>query len=650
MNTQISLTEALSQSGLESIDYVILFTYLIMLVSLGVFLSFNRETKNTNDYFLAGNTLTWWAVGASLIAANISAEQLIGMAGTAYADGIAIAAYEIMAAITLLLIGKFLLPIMMEQRIFTMPQFLRKRYNSGVGLAFSILWLFLYIFINLTTVAWLGALAIEQIMGLQGLIIEMGFFHISARIIIIIALFAIAGLYSIHGGMTSVAWTDVMQVVFIIGGGLATAYYALGAVAGDDGSISEGFQKLCNFAIDREYAKDAHFHLIIQESHNASAYDNVPGIAAIVGGLWLTNLCYWGFNQYITQKGLAAYSIHEAQKGFLFAGMLKLLMPFIVLIPGICAFYITQYGDTNLQDAIKVSDEAYPWFIKNFMPTGIKGLAFVALAAAVISSLASMLNSTSTIFTIDIYRKYINPEASDRKLVVMGRTAAILALIIALISAAPLLGELDQAFQYIQEYSAFLYPGIAIVFGLGLLWKRASGTAAIWITILTLPLGIIFKFIFPSVPFQFRAGYVFMILLILFVTISLNSKKVIPSQSILKPAHDLMKRWGYILAGVAIASVVAATIVSCSMLLLPSDATPENNILAYLNDIGFQAFYFFGFLAGACALLCLSNARSPYQDSKALPINIALFSTTRGYTYGALSVCIVSLIIYIILW
>lgn len=650
MNTQMSLTEALSQSGLESIDYVILFTYLIMLVSLGVFLSFNRETKNTNDYFLAGNTLTWWAVGASLIAANISAEQLIGMAGTAYADGIAIAAYEIMAAIALLLIGKFLLPIMMEQRIFTMPQFLRKRYNSGVGLAFSILWLFLYIFINLTTVAWLGALAIEQIMGLQGLIIEMGFFHISARIIIIIALFAIAGLYSIHGGMTSVAWTDVMQVVFIIGGGLATAYYALLAVAGDDGSISEGFQKLCNFAIDREYAKDAHFHLIIQESHNASAYDNVPGIAAIVGGLWLTNLCYWGFNQYITQKGLAAYSIHEAQKGFLFAGMLKILMPFIVLIPGICAFYITQYGDTNLQDAMKVSDEAYPWFIKNFMPTGIKGLAFVALAAAVISSLASMLNSTSTIFTIDIYRKYINPEASDRKLVVMGRTAAILALIIALISAAPLLGELDQAFQYIQEYSAFLYPGIAIVFGLGLLWKRASGTAAIWITILTLPLGIIFKFIFPSVPFQFRAGYVFMILLILFVTISLNSKKVIPSQSILKTAQDLMKRWGYIMGGVAIASVVAATIVSCSMLLLPSDATPENNILAYLNDIGFQAFYFFGFLAGACALLCLSNARSPYQDPKALTINIALFSTTRGYTYGALSVCIVSLIIYIILW
>lgn len=650
MNTQISLTEALSQSGLESIDYVILFTYLIMLVSLGVFLSFNRETKNTNDYFLAGNTLTWWAVGASLIAANISAEQLIGMAGTAYVDGIAIAAYEIMAAIALLLIGKFLLPIMMEQRIFTMPQFLRKRYNSGVGLAFSILWLFLYIFINLTTVAWLGALAIEQIMGLQGLIIEMGFFHISARIIIIIALFAIAGLYSIHGGMTSVAWTDVMQVVFIIGGGLATAYYALGAVAGDNGSISEGFQKLCNFAIDREYAKDAHFHLIIQQSHNASAYDNVPGIAAIVGGLWLTNLCYWGFNQYITQKGLAAYSIHEAQKGFLFAGMLKILMPFIVLIPGICAFYITQYGDTNLQDAIKVSDEAYPWFIKNFMPTGIKGLAFVALSAAVISSLASMLNSTSTIFTIDIYRKYINPEASDKKLVVIGRTSAILALIIALVSAAPLLGELDQAFQYIQEYSAFLYPGIAIVFGLGLLWKRASGTAAIWITILTIPLGILFKFIFPDVPFQFRAGYVFMILLILFVTISLNSKKVIPSQSILKAAHDLMKRWGYIMGGVAIASIVAATIVSCSMLLLPSDATPENNILAYLNDIGFQAFYFFGFLAGACALLCLSNARSPYQDSKALPINIALFSTTRGYTYGALSVCIVSLIIYIILW
>ncbi len=650
MNTQMSLTEALSQSGLESIDYVILFTYLIMLISLGVFLSFNRETKNTTDYFLAGNTLTWWAVGASLICANISAEQFIGMSGTAYADGIAIAAYEFMAAVSLIIVGKFLLPIMMEQRIFTMPQFLRKRYSDRVGLAFSILWLFLYIFVNLTTVAWLGALAIEKILGLQGLSISIGGIVLSARFIIIFALITISGLYSIHGGMTSVAWTDVMQLTFIIGGGLATAYYALVAVGGEDGGLSVGLEKLSHFAIDREYAKDAHFHLIIQESHAPDAFNSVPGIAAIVGGLWLTNLSYWGFNQYITQKGLTAFSTHEAQKGFLFAGLLKLVIPIIVLVPGICAFYITQYGDPNLQDAIHVSDEAYPWFIKNFIPTGIKGLAFVALSAAVISSLASMLISTSTIFTIDIYRKYINPEANDKRLVAIGRGSAVIALLFALFAAAPLLGELDQAFLYIQEYSGFLYPGIVIVFGLGLLWKRASGTAAIWVTILTIPLGVMFKLIFPEVAFQFRAGYVFILLLVLFVTISINSKKAETSQTIPKLGRDLLKRWGIILGVISIASIVAAAFVSFGCRLLPTEATPENNFIAYLHDIGFQAFYFFGFLTGACAIASYSNARSPYQDPKALPINLALFSSTRGYTYGSIAICIISLIVYIMFW
>ena len=650
MNTQIGLTEALGQSGLESIDYVILFTYLVMLICLGVFLSYNRETKSTNDYFLAGNTLTWWAVGASLIAANISAEQLIGMAGTGYADGIAIAAYEIMAAVALVIIGKFMLPIMMEQRFFSMPQFLRNRYTNGVGLSFSILWLFLYIFINLTSVAWLGALAIEQIMGFQGLAVSIGGLEVSARLIIIIALFAIAGLYSIHGGMTSVAWTDVMQVVFIIGGGLATAYYAIGAVAGDDGTISEGWNRLLNFAIDREYAKDTHFHLIIQESHNAAAYDNVPGIAAVVGGIWLTNLSYWGFNQYITQKGLAAYSIHEAQKGFMFAALLKMIIPFIVLIPGLCAFYITQYGDTTLQNSIHVSDEAYPWFLKNFIPTGIKGLGFVALVAAVVSSLASMLNSTSTIFTIDIYRKYINPDASDKRLVNVGRASAIVALLLALVSATPLLGELDQAFLYIQEYSGFLYPGITIVFGLGLLWKRASKTAAIWITILTIPIGILFKLLLPHVAFIFREGYVSMILLVLFITISLCSQKTQPSQSIPKLGRDIMRKWSYILGVIAVVLIIAATIVCVGYLLLPAEATPENNLIAYLNDIGFQAFFFFGCLVGACAILLFTNAKSPKEDTKALSINLALFSTTRGYTYGAIIVCAISLIMYIVLW
>ena len=652
MNTQMSFTEALGQSGLESIDFVIIFTYIIMLISLGVFLSYNRETKNTNDYFLAGNTLTWWAVGMSLIAANISAEQIIGMCGSAYADGIAIAAYEIMAAIALLIIGKFLLPLMMDLRYFTMPQFLRNRYNDGVGLAFSILWLFLYIFVNLTTVGWLGALAIEQIMGFQGLAIDFGWFTLSIRMVIIIALFVIAGLYSIHGGMTSVAWTDVFQVVFIVGGGLATTYFALNAVAGEGGTISDGLERLYYFTIDREYAKDIHFHLIIQESRNASAFNNVPGIAAVVGGLWLTNLSYWGFNQYITQKGLAAYSIHEAQKGFLFAGFLKLLIPFIVLIPGLCAFYITQYGDPNLHDAIQVSDESYPWFIKNFIPTGIKGLAFVSLTAAVVSSLASMLNSTSTIFTIDIYRKYIDKDASDKRLVGVGRTSALLALIIAVVSATPLLGELDQAFQYIQEYSGLIYPGIVIVFGLGLLWKRASSTAAIWITILTIPLGVVLKMLLPQIPFLLRQGYVSIILMVLFITISLSSKKahMDPSQTIPKLGRQLMVRWAKILGIVAALSIFSALVVTIGGIFLPAGATPDNNVFAYLNDIGFEAFYFFGVLTGTCAVFLFSNANSPKQDPKALPINLALFSTTRGYTWGTITVCIITLLFYILMW
>ena len=436
-----NITQALASSGFKTIDFLILVAYLVILIGLGLFLSRNKKgkEKTANDYFLAGNTLTWWAVGASLIAANISAEQFIGMSGTGYRDGIAIAAYEIMAAVTLVVIGKFLLPIMLERKIFTIPQFLRERYNDGVGLAFSILWLFLYVFVNLTSVAWLGALAIEQILGLQGISVEIFGFTISIRMIIILLLFVIAGIYSIYGGLASVAWTDVMQVTFLVGGGLITAYVALkemGNVFGTDafGALSKVYADLTTGA----HATDVHFHLVIQQSHNPEAFANVPGIAAVVGGVWLTNLGYWGFNQYIIQKGLAAKSVDEAKKGLIFAGFLKILIPFIVVLPGICAYYIMQnpgmFSGMNLAGKINVADDAYPWLIRNFTPTGIKGLSFAALAAAIISSLASMFNSTSTLFTMDIYKKYINPEANDHKLVNVGRLVSICALIIALIA------------------------------------------------------------------------------------------------------------------------------------------------------------------------------------------------------------------------
>ena len=651
-----NITQALASSGFKTIDFLILVAYLVILIGLGLFLSRNKKgkEKTANDYFLAGNTLTWWAVGASLIAANISAEQFIGMSGTGYRDGIAIAAYEIMAAVTLVVIGKFLLPIMLERKIFTIPQFLRERYNDGVGLAFSILWLFLYVFVNLTSVAWLGALAIEQILGLQGISVEIFGFTISIRMIIILLLFVIAGIYSIYGGLASVAWTDVMQVTFLVGGGLITAYVALkemGNVFGTDafGALSKVYADLTTGA----HATDVHFHLVIQQSHNPEAFANVPGIAAVVGGVWLTHLGYWGFNQYIIQKGLAAKSVDEAKKGLIFAGFLKILIPFIVVLPGICAYYIMQnpgmFSGMNLAGKINVADDAYPWLIRNFTPTGIKGLSFAALAAAIISSLASMFNSTSTLFTMDIYKKYINPEANDHKLVNVGRLVSICALIIALIAVKPLLGGLDQAFQYIQEYSGFIYPGIIVVFGLGLLWKRASSMAAVWTAILTIPMGVLFKVVMPQVAFQFRAGYIFMILLTFFVIVSyfshITEKTELPSDS----DRRMMKRWAGILGCAGIIMIIAAAIVTIAHVMNP-DADPDSNFMAYLNDIGFQAFFFFGVLVGQCAIWLKSNSDDNCRDPKALPINLKLFSTTRGYTYGTIGICAIVFALYALLW
>ena len=646
MDTQMSFTEAISQSGFETIDFIILVVYIILLVSLGMFLSRDKDGKgkSASDYFLAGNTLTWWAVGASLIAANISAEQFIGMSGTGYADGIAIAAYEVMAAVTLVVIGKFLLPTMIERKIFTIPQFLRERYNDGVGLAFSILWLFLYVFVNLTSVAWLGALAIEQILGLQGLAVSMGGMEVSMRMIIIIALFVIAGIYSIYGGLASVAWTDVMQVTFLVGGGLITAYFALCSVAGDDGSFVDGFNKVYTYLTTGDHTTDTHFHLVIQESHNASAFANVPGIAAIVGGVWLTNLGYWGFNQYIIQKGLAAKSIDEAKKGLIFAGFLKILIPFIVVLPGICAYYMSQNADQfgHLQGSINVSDDAYPWLIRNFTPTGIKGLSFAALTAAIISSLASMFNSTSTLFTMDIYKKYINKGASDKVLVNVGRVVAVAALVIAAVAVKPLLGGLDQAFQYIQEYSGFIYPGIITVFGLGLLWKRASSTAAVWTAIITIPMGVLFKIFLPDVAFQFRAGYIFIILVTFFIIVSYFDKKYVSVERPSQEDQKSMLLWAKILGGAGAVMIIVAIIVVAM--------GQSTELTTYLNDIGFQAFIFFGVLVGCNAVWLYSNSKDKKADAKALPIDLGLFSTTRGYTYGAIGICVITMILYIVLW
>ena len=633
----------MGNSGFMTIDFIIVGVYMVLLISLGLFLSRNKKgvDKTANDYFLAGNKLTWWAVGASLIAANISAEQFIGMSGSGYKIGICVAAYEIMAAVTLIIVAKFLLPVMLKRKIYTIPQFLRERYNDGVGMAFSVFWLFLYIFVNLTSVAWLGSIAIEQILGLEGF-----------RMQIVLILFIIAGIYSIYGGLASVAWTDVLQVIFLIGGGLITAYFALEAVSGEGRGAWDGLTII--YEKMKSIPKDTHFNLIVDKSKSPDAFRDLPGIAAIVGGVWLTNIGYWGFNQYIIQKGLAAKSINEAQKGLIFAGFLKILIPFIVVIPGVTAFIMFNYpqdipgiqqGYVDLGGTINVSDDAYPWLIRNFAPVGIKGLSFAALSAAVISSLASMLNSTSTIFTMHIFKQHIKKDATDRQLVRVGRIAAFLALVIAIIAVEPLLGGLDQAFQYIQEYSGFIYPGIIVVFGLGLLWKRASSKAAVWTSILTIPMGVLFKIAMPEMPFQFRMGYIFIILFMIFVTITFVDSTKVASEEVDEADRKKMLKWARITLFFSMLFILSATI---HKLLLVSGSS--NEWIVYLENIGFEAFFFFGSLIFSISLFLFSNANSRYRDNKAVPFDLSLFKTDKGFALGALGICILVTLIYILLW
>ena len=446
-------------AGFTTIDYAIFVAYAILIVGLGLWLSRTKkgEEKDSKDYFLAGGTLSWWAIGASLIAANISAEHFIGMSGSGFRIGLGIAAYEWIGALSLIVVAKFLLPQMIDHKIFTMPQLAKERYGSGVSFFFSFFWLLVYVFVNLTSVAWLGALAMEQILNIPR---EYG----------VPGLLIFAGIYSIYGGLKAVAWTDVLQVVFLIGGGLITAWFALDAVAGDSGNAIDGFGMLLTKI--REVPSDLHFNMIIDEKLNPAVFKDLPGMAVILGAMWLTNFGYWGFNQYIIQKGLAAKNLAEAKKGLIFAGYLKILIPIIVIVPGITAYVLFNHPDmqhtlSGLHGTIERADDAYPWLLRNFAPNGIRGLAFAALVAAVVSSLASMLNSTSTIFTLDIYKELINKNSTERQLVKVGRLTALAALFIAMFAAKPLLGGLDQAFQYIQEYTGFIYPGVVVV---KLLW------------------------------------------------------------------------------------------------------------------------------------------------------------------------------------
>ena len=498
---------------ISSLDITIFTAYALLILGIGLFVSRQKKgtEKSAEDYFLASKSLPWWAIGASLIAANISAEQFIGMSGSGFALGLAIASYEWMAAITLLVVGKYFLPIFIEKGLYTIPEFIEKRFSSNLKTILAIFWIALFVFVNLTTVLYLGGKALDTIIG-------TGDGSILLNSIVGLGLFAAA--YSLWGGLAAVAWTDVIQVVLLIFGGLLMTYFALTNVT-DSGNAVDGLLYVYNAVPER-------FSMILSKGeiitpNGKDAYFDLPGLSVLIGGLWVANLYYWGFNQYIIQRTLAAKSLKEGQKGIVFAAFLKLLIPVIVVVPGIIAYVMNLdpvTGELNtgllasegfIGNAGNIAnDNAAPWLIKNFIPAGLKGLILAALAAAIVSSLASMINSTSTIFTMDIYKSLLRPKATNKQMVRVGRLTGLVALIIAMV-LAPQLGSLGQVFQFIQEYTGVVSPGILAAFLMGLFYKKATNNAAIWGVILSIPIAMYFKVapngwsdasIFVDIPFM----------------------------------------------------------------------------------------------------------------------------------------------------
>lgn len=520
-------------NSLQTKDYLVFLFYFIVVAGYGYWV-YRRKKKATitasHDYFLAEGSLTWWAIGASLIASNISAEQFIGMSGSGFKMGLAISTYEWMAAATLMIVAIFFIPVYLKNKIYTMPQFLNQRYNGTVAMIMAVFWLLLYVVVNLTSILYLGALAINSISGIN-----------TTLCMYLLAVFAI---FITLGGMKVIGYTDVIQVFFLILGGLVTTYIALNLVSekfGTTGTVN-GFNLMVKHAND-------HFHMIFKKDN--PNYMDLPGLAVLIGGMWIVNLNYWGCNQYITQRALGA-DLPTARKGILFASFLKLLMPVIVVLPGIAAYVLHQQGNFQtemIQGGELNPDKAYPVLL-NLLPAGLKGLAFAALTAAVVASLAGKANSISTIFTLDIYKKKLRPEADEKKMVGIGKITVVVAMLIAVL-IAPLMGiDKKGGFQYIQEYTGFVSPGIFAMFILGFFWKKTTSNAALFATVGGFAFSLFFKFLpnimnlsfleqfgfakanaegIYEIPFIDRMGFVFLICVIGMVLISLaeNRKGVV---------------------------------------------------------------------------------------------------------------------------
>ena len=534
---------------LQTADYIVFFIYFIVIAIYGYYVYHKKKsaTASSKDFFLAEGSLTWWAIGASLIASNISAEHFIGMSGSGFALGLAISTYEWMAAATLILVAVFFIPLYLKNKIYTMPQFLAKRYNDKVSTIMAVFWLLVYVLVNLTSIIYLGALAISAISNIsfEWCIIGLSFFSVLVTL----------------GGMKVIGYTDVVQVLVLIIGGLVTTYLALTLLSENYGYGSDIFKGL---SLLRKEAP-THFHMIFDKSH--PYYKDLPGMSVLVGGMLVNNLAYWGCNQYIVQRALGA-NLQTARKGILFAAFLKLLIPVIAVLPGITMYVLHQKGlfQKEMVDAsgILKPDHAYPTLM-NLLPAGLKGVAFAALTAAIVASLAGKANSISTIFSLDIYRKFFNKNASEQKLVRVGRWAVIVSMLVAAL-VTPALKSLDQAYQFIQEYVGFISPGVLAIFLLGLFWKRTTASAALAGALLTIPISTVLKFLpvwtngaFPDYPFLDRMSITFIVISFTMVAMSLAKTKELHATSpILIDTSMFRVSMGFVVGAVIISGILAA--------------------------------------------------------------------------------------------
>ena len=533
---------------LQLADYLVFFLYFILVAAYGIWIYKRKTAKNetAQEFFLAEGSLTWWAIGASLIASNISAEHFIGMSGSGFAIGLAISSYEWMSGLVLIIVALFFIPMFLKNRIYTMPQFLATRYNEQVSSIMALFWLLVYVFVNLTSIIYLGALAITSIANISFMtcVVSLSLFSIIVTI----------------GGMRVIGYTDVIQVAVLILGGLVTTYLSLTLLSEEFG-LGKDF--MAGLGILKKEAP-GHFHLILEKGH--PHYDKLPGLGVIFGGMLINNLAYWGCNQYIVQRALGA-DLATARNGILFAAFLKLLVPLIVVIPGIAMFVLHENGlfqNEMSMDGVIKPDQAYPTLM-NLLPSGLKGVAFAALTAAVVASLAGKANSISTIFSLDIYKKMINTNASEKQLVNTGRWAVVISITVAAF-VAPALRSLDQAYQFIQEYVGFLSPGVLAIFLLGLFWKKTTSGAALFGTILTIPLSATLKFlpdwtggIFPVYPFLDRMFITFWIVLFLMIIISLMTPASVQRKEILPFEKSMLEvKPAFIIGSILILGILAA--------------------------------------------------------------------------------------------